>query len=67
MTVSDRDIQSTARLCIKRHGASAAYFAAGRVDELLEEGARRRQEVAAHPRRDRMPAGDGAGGRGEAL
>jgi hypothetical protein len=36
---SDRDILATALLCIKQHGASAAYFAAGRADELLEQGA----------------------------
>jgi hypothetical protein len=39
MSVSDRDIQATALLTIKQHGASAAYFAAGRADELLEAGA----------------------------
>lgn len=38
MSVSDRDIRATALLCIKQHGASAAYFAAGRADELLEQG-----------------------------
>jgi hypothetical protein len=37
--VSERDIMATALLCIKQHGASAAHFAAGRVDELLEQGA----------------------------
>ena len=26
-------------LCIKQHGANAAYYAAGRADELLEQGA----------------------------
>ena len=39
MSVNDRDIQATALLCIKQHGPSAAYFAAGRADELLEQGA----------------------------
>jgi hypothetical protein len=39
MPVSDRDIQTTARLVIKQHGASAAYYAAYRADELLEQGA----------------------------
>jgi hypothetical protein len=37
--ISERDIQATALLCIRQHGASAAYYAAGRADELLEEGA----------------------------
>lgn len=37
--ITSRDIQATALLCIKRHGASAGYFAAGRADELLEQGA----------------------------
>lgn len=37
--ISDRDIQATALLCIRQHGQSAAYFAAGRADELLDEGA----------------------------
>lgn len=36
---SDRDILATALLCIKQHGGSAAYYAAGRADELLEAGA----------------------------
>jgi hypothetical protein len=39
MAISDRDILATALLCIKQHGGSAAYFTAGRADELLEEGA----------------------------
>ena len=39
MSVSDRDIQATAMLTIKQHGASAGYYAAGRADELLEAGA----------------------------
>ena len=39
MTVSDRDIQATALLCIRQHGLSAAYYAASRADELLEQGA----------------------------
>jgi hypothetical protein len=39
MTVSDRDILATALLCIKQHRQSAAYYAAGRGDELLEIGA----------------------------
>ena len=39
MSVSDRDIQATALLTIKQHGASAAYYAAGRADELIEAGA----------------------------
>jgi hypothetical protein len=39
MSVSDRDILGTALLCIKQHGGSAAYFVAGRADELLEQGA----------------------------
>lgn len=33
------DIGRTAWLCIKQHGPSAAYYAAGRADELLEAGA----------------------------
>ena len=37
--MTDRDIQARALLCIKQHGASAAYFAAGRADELLDAGA----------------------------
>ena len=36
---SDRDILATALLCIKQHGMSAAYYAAGRADELLDAGA----------------------------
>jgi hypothetical protein len=39
MSVSDRDIAATALLVIKQHGASAAYYAAGRADEMLEQGA----------------------------
>jgi hypothetical protein len=39
MPASDRDIRATALLCIKQHGVSAAYYAAGRADELLEQGA----------------------------
>lgn len=39
MSLSDRDVQATALLCIKQHGGSAAYYAAGRTDELLEQGA----------------------------
>jgi hypothetical protein len=38
-SVSARDIQATALLCIKQHSASAAYFSAGRADKLLEQGA----------------------------
>jgi hypothetical protein len=37
--ISDRDITATALLVIKQHGESAAYFAAGRADELLDAGA----------------------------
>ena len=36
---SDRDIQATALLVIKQHGASAGYFAASRADELTDQGA----------------------------
>jgi hypothetical protein len=32
-------MRSTALLCIRQHEASAAYYAAGRADELLDEGA----------------------------
>jgi hypothetical protein len=32
--VSDRDIQATTRLVIKRHGGSAGYFAASRAAQL---------------------------------
>lgn len=35
---SDRDIDATAKLVMRQHGESAAYFAAGRADELLEAG-----------------------------
>ena len=38
MTVSDRDINATALIVIRQHGGSAAYFAAGRADELLDGG-----------------------------
>jgi hypothetical protein len=37
--ISHRDIQATALLVIKQHGGSAAYYAAGRADELFEHGA----------------------------
>jgi hypothetical protein len=37
--VSDRDIKAAALLCIEQHGESAAYYAAGRADELLGQGA----------------------------
>ncbi len=36
MPVSDIDIMRTAHIVIKQHGASAAYFAAGRADDFLE-------------------------------
>jgi hypothetical protein len=39
MSASDRDVQATALLVIKHHGASAAYYAAGRADELRDAGA----------------------------
>lgn len=39
MNEAERDILATALLCIRQHGESAAYFAAGRADELLEQGA----------------------------
>ncbi len=36
MIVSDRDVQAATPLwCIKQHGQSAAYVAAGRAEELL--------------------------------
>ena len=38
MSLSDRDIFATAKLTIQQHGASAAYYAAGRADELLAVG-----------------------------
>lgn len=38
MPVSDRDIDATALQVLKRHGASAAYYAASRADELLAAG-----------------------------
>jgi hypothetical protein len=37
--VSDRDIPATALLVIKEPGEHAVFFAAGRADELLEQGA----------------------------
>ena len=36
---SDCDILATALLTIKRHGESAAYYAASRADQLEEQGA----------------------------
>lgn len=39
MPVSDRDIYATAKLVIDRHGKSATYYACGRADELLDQGA----------------------------
>ena len=36
--VSDRDIMATALLVIKEHGQMAVFYAAGRADELLEQG-----------------------------
>jgi hypothetical protein len=36
--VDDPDIFWAAKLLIDRHGEEAATFAAGRADELLEEG-----------------------------
>ena len=38
MAVSDRDIFATAKLVIKRHGGSAAYYAATKGDEFLDKG-----------------------------
>jgi triphosphoribosyl-dephospho-CoA synthetase len=38
LAVSDLDILRTATLVIQQHGESAAYYAAGRADELLEQG-----------------------------
>lgn len=38
MPVSDRDIDATALQVIRQHGASAAYYAASRADELLAAG-----------------------------
>jgi len=35
---SDRDISATAKLVIKRHCGSAAYYAAGRADDMLDRG-----------------------------
>lgn len=37
--VSDRDIRATALIVIKQHGEHAVFYAAGRADELLEQGA----------------------------
>lgn len=37
--VSNRDIQATALLVIKRHRGSAGYIAASRADELAAQGA----------------------------
>lgn len=37
--VSERDVRATALLTIRQHGESAAYYAAGRADELDEAGA----------------------------
>lgn len=37
-SISDRNIFATAKLCIKQHGQSAGYFAAGRADELADAG-----------------------------
>jgi hypothetical protein len=38
MSVSDRDINATALIVIRRHGGSAGYFAARRADALLSAG-----------------------------
>jgi hypothetical protein len=38
VTVSDRDVFATAKLLIKQHNGSAAYYAAGRADDLIDEG-----------------------------
>ena len=37
--MTDRGILATVLFCIKQHGASAAYYAASRSDELMIEGA----------------------------
>ena len=38
MSISDRDVAATAKLLIKQHNGSAAYYAAGRADDLLDAG-----------------------------
>jgi len=38
VSVSDREIVTTAKLTIERHGKGAAYFAARMADELHELG-----------------------------
>lgn len=38
MSVSELDVRRSAKLLIKRHGASAGYYSAGRADELLDAG-----------------------------
>lgn len=36
--VSDLDIFRSAKVLINRHGGSAAYYAAGRADDMLDRG-----------------------------
>lgn len=38
MSISDRDVFATAKLLIRQHNGSAAYYASGRADELLDAG-----------------------------
>ena len=38
---SDDDILATALLVIRQHGQLAVFYAAGRAEELLEQGAHR--------------------------
>lgn len=45
MTPAVRDILATAKLVIEQHGASALYFANGRIAELREQGAHTGAEV----------------------